>query len=143
MSTENNTQVVEKWFEALNANDTDGLEQYRAPGYEFVAPTSQEPIGAAEETASTKALHAAVSDVHYVANETVAQGDLVVVNGVMTGTNDGPYVLPDGTTFPASGRPVTLPFSNTFKFANGKIVRNTLYYDMSGPMVQMGMTPET
>ena len=37
--------------------------------------------------------------------------------------------MPTGQTVPATGKKVTVPVSDTFEFANGKIVRNSLYAD--------------
>jgi steroid delta-isomerase-like uncharacterized protein len=141
MAEEENVQVVQRWIAALNAHDVSGFDDYRAPGYLFDAPDFPGPVGVEQEIAYTRGVFEAFSDLHFEVGHTVAQGDFVVVNGVMTGTNDGSRVLPNGQSMPATGKKASIPLSNTFQFANGKIVRNSLYYDNLGPMIQLGVMP--
>ena len=141
MPEQENIKVVQKWVEALNAHDAGQLERYRAPGYLFDVPAFPGPVGVNEEMAYTEGLFQAFSDFHIQTQQTIAQGDHVVINIVMTGTNDGPMVMPNGQTVPATGKKLTVPISNTFELANGKIARNSLYADYLGMMVQLGLMP--
>jgi steroid delta-isomerase-like uncharacterized protein len=141
MAEKDNMQVVEKWIEALNAHDASQLEKYRAPGYLFDAPVFPGPVGVSQEMAYTQGLFEAFSDFHIEVAQTIAQGDFVVANVAMTGTNDGPITMPNGQTVPATGKMVAVPVSNTFQLANGKIVRNSLYADLLGLMGQLVLLP--
>ena len=98
-------------------------------------------MGVDDEIAYTRGVFEAFPDLHFDVKQTVAQGDLVVFNGTMTGTHDGPLAMPNGQTVPATGKKGAVAVSNTFEFANGKIVRNSLYYDNLGMMVQLGLMP--
>ena len=98
-------------------------------------------MGVEEEIAYTQGVFAASSDVQFDVQQTIAQGDLVVINGIMAGTNDGPSVMA-GQPTPATGKKMVIPVSNTFEFSNGKIVRNSVYYDNLGVGVQLGLMPE-
>ena len=67
----------------------------------------------------------------------------MVFNGTVTGTNDGPMATATGDTMPPTGKKVAVPVSNTFEFANGKVVRNSIYCDRLGMMAQLGLMPGT
>ncbi len=141
MSEQENIQVVQKWVEALNAHDVSRFDEYRAPGYLFDVPDFPGPVGVDEEIVYTRGIFQAFSDLHFDPKRTIAQGDFVVVNGVMTGTHDGPMAMSNGQTLPATGKKGAIAVSNTFELADGKIVRNSLYYDNLGMMVQLGLLP--
>ena len=141
MSEQDNIQVAQKWIEALNAHDVSQFDKYRGPGYLFDVPDFPGPVGVDEEITFTQAIFEAFPDMRFDAKQTIAQGDFVVMNGVMAGTHDGPLAMPNGQTVPATGKKATVPLSDTFEVANGKIVRNSLYYDNLGMMVQLGLMP--
>ena len=141
MSEQENIRLAEKWIEALNAHDVGLFDQYRAPEYVADIPTFPGPVGVAEEVVFTQGLFEAFPDMHADMNQRIAQGDFVVVNLTFTGTNSGPLAMPGRPTMPATGKKVTVPVSNTFEFADGKIVRNSIYYDQVTMMAQLGVMP--
>lgn len=141
MSEKDNIEVVEKWVEALNAHDASQFDKYRGPGYVADIPAFPGPAGVDQEIAYAQGLFEGFSDMHVDITRTIAQGDFVVIHCIFAGTNDGPMAMPNGQTVPATGKKVAVPVSNTFEFANGKLVRNSLYYDQLGMMVQLGLAP--
>jgi len=141
MSEKENIQVAEKWIAALNAHDVSQFDKYRGPGYLFDAPQLAAPVSVDEEVAYVRQQYAAFPDMRFDAKQTIAQGDFVVMNGIITGTHDGPLPMATGQTVAATGKKVAIPLSNTLEFANGKIVRNSLYFDNLGAVVQLGLTP--
>jgi len=138
-----NIQVAEGWIEALNAHDVSQFDQYRGRGYLFDVPQSPGPLGVDEEVAYVQGQYEAFPDMRFEMKQTIAQGDFVVMNCILTGTHDGPMRMADGQTVPATGKKVAIPLSNTLEFANGKIVRNSIYYDTLGAVVQLGLAPGT
>ena len=54
-------------------------------------PLSQALWELNEEMAYTDGLFQAFSDLHIEIAQTIAQGDFVVINAILTGTNDGPW----------------------------------------------------
>jgi steroid delta-isomerase-like uncharacterized protein len=143
MAEKANIQVVEKWIEALNAHDAQQMEQYRAPGYMFEAPVFPGAVGVEQDTVFTQGLFEAFPDMRVDVKQTIAEGDLVVINMTVTGTHSGPMNMPNGQTIPATGKKISVSGSNSFELANGRILRNSLYYDQLGLMAQLGLAPGT
>ena len=83
----------------------------------------------------------AFPDMHVDVKQTMAQGDLAAIEFTFAGTHEGPMAMPSGPTVPATGKKVIAKGCNTFEFANGKIVRNSLYWDQLGMMARMGLMP--
>jgi steroid delta-isomerase-like uncharacterized protein len=138
MSEQENIRIAETWMEAVNAHDVSPLENYRAPGFVVEDPGHPGPVGADEENAFLRAIFEAFPDVHWETRQTVAQGDFVVLNLIMSGTQAGPMTLPD-QTLPATGKKMAMPMSNTMQFNNGKVVHASLYYDRLGMLAQLGL----
>ena len=141
MPEKENVQVVTKWIEAVNAHDASRFEQYRAPAYLSEIPIFPGPVGVDEEVAYSQGLFEAFPDLHVDIKQTIAQGDFVVAELTFAGTHEGPLTMPGGPTVPPTGKKVVVPVSNTFKFADGKVARNSLYYDQMTMMAQLGLAP--
>ena len=69
-----------------------------------------------------------------------ASEDRVCVEFIGRGTNAGPLHLPTGD-LPATGRPVEIPFCETYRIRGGKVVSQYIYYDALGFMQQLGHIP--
>ena len=82
-------------------------------------------------------LFTATPDIAYEVTSSVAAGDRVVVEWVVTGTyqNDFPG-LP-----PAAGQTFSFRGASVFELANGKVQRYTEYWDAYGFLVQLGALP--
>jgi predicted ester cyclase len=50
--------------------------------------------------------------------------------------------MPDGTEVPPTGRRLEVQGMEVVGLRDGKIVLNTLYYDMMSVVAQMGLLPE-
>lgn len=141
MSEQENLQLADKWIEAVDAHDFAGWGRLRSPEYQWEAPGLPGPAGADAEDAFMTGAYQAYPDMHIEVLQTIAQGDLVVVNGLVKGTNEGPMTSPDGQTTPATGKKVSFPFSETLQFADGKVVHRTMYTDRLSQMAQLGLLP--
>ncbi len=71
----------------------------------------------------------------------IAEGSVVALECVWTGTNTGPLHLPDGTTAPATGRQVILPCVTVLEVKNGLVVTVRNYWDNMVVMEQLGLLP--
>ena len=87
-----------------------------------------EPIDDAALQVYMQGAWTAFPDLTFQDTQTIAQGDYVVVNWIATGTHKGPMVSATGATFPATGRKVTYPGSETMEFKDGKIVREESHW---------------
>jgi steroid delta-isomerase-like uncharacterized protein len=71
-----------------------------------------------------------------VAGATVvaASDDTAVFEGVWAGTNTGAF-----GPFPATGRPVSMPWVNVLRFdSDGRIIGGSAYYDQLTALIQLG-----
>lgn len=70
-----------------------------------------------------------ISDPRYI-----DAGDTVIAEFTAEGTNDGPF-----GSFPPSGRRMSLPFCEIFKFdASGRLISGGIYYDQFTLLTQLG-----
>ncbi len=69
-------------------------------------------------------------------NELVA-GDTVIVEGVLSGTQTGPFRTPQGE-LPPSGNAVALRFVSLKRVVDGRIASEHLYFDQMEFMNQLG-----
>jgi predicted ester cyclase len=84
----------------------------------------------------------AFPDARYVVQSFFAEGDTFADEWTFTGTNTGPFRLPDGTVVPPTGKPVEIKGMEFVEVHDGKIVVDNLYYDFMASVVQLGLVPE-
>jgi len=141
MSEQDNIHVAEENTKAMNDHDNARMRGFHGEGYRYQGPGMPEPVGEAVHDAFMEQSWTAFPDLSFRTIETVAQGDYVVMNWTCAGTHDGPMASPAGQTVPATGRKVSAPGSVTLEFKDGRIVRETSYYDLMGMMAQLGLGP--
>jgi ketosteroid isomerase-like protein len=133
-------QLVDRHYREVNTND------YSDAGDIFSADVVTEPPGSGPITgieafvAYGQGFHQAFPDGRIHGDRYVESGDIVVVEGRFTGTNNGPLNTPAGQ-IPATGRPMVLPFADLFRIADGKIVQHRIYFDTMGMLAQLGVLP--
>ena len=84
----------------------------------------------------------AFPDANYVVDSFVDEGDRFADEWTFTGTNTGPFRLPDGTEVPATGNRVEIKGMELVELRDGKIVVDNLYYDFMASLVQLGLVPQ-
>jgi predicted ester cyclase len=72
----------------------------------------------------------------------VDQGGKFADEWTFTGTNTGPFRLPDGIEVPAAGKRVEIRSMELVEVRDGKIVVDNLYYDFMAAVAQLGLVPE-
>jgi predicted ester cyclase len=70
----------------------------------------------------------------------VEQGDLIIGEGMFTGTHTGDLVGAAGT-IPATGRRVELKFADLYRITDGKIAEHRVYFDQVSFLTQLGLMP--
>ena len=55
---------------------------------------------------------------------------------MFSGTHDGPWI-----GVPATGKPVTVPATIVYEFADGALVRESAYWDVATILIQIGVLP--
>ena len=84
----------------------------------------------------------AFPDANYVVDSFVDEGDRFADEWTFTGTNTGPFRLPDGTEVPATGNRVEIKGMELVELRDGKIVVDNLYYDRGGHDVRSDCATE-
>ena len=85
----------------------------------------------------------AIPDVTHTVVSFIEQGDMFADEWTFVGTQTGPFLLPNGTVLPSSGKRVEVRGMEVVRVGpDGAIVLNTLYYDNLAVAVQLGLVPE-
>ncbi|HEY5858431.1 MAG TPA: ester cyclase [Aldersonia sp.] len=64
-------------------------------------------------------------------------GDTIIVEGVYSGTHNGPLVTPDGTV-PPTGRTFEFSYADILQAREGKFVSHRIYWDTSPSSASSG-----
>jgi predicted ester cyclase len=75
---------------------------------------------------------------HFTIEDTIAEGETVVVRWTARGTHQGDWQTEIGTV-PASGKVTTTPGTSTFYLRDGKIIRDVNHIDFLSLMAQAGV----
>lgn len=71
----------------------------------------------------------------------IESGELVMAEGVFSGTHSGPLASPQGEV-PPTGRTLRLEFADVFVVRDGLIVEHHIYYDQVSFLAQLGLMPD-
>lgn len=142
MSDGENLAVIQRWFDAVNAHDSDLFAELLDEGYVWEAgSTSGSGVQAA--MAAWRSLFIAFSDLRLEPEQMLAQGDYVVVRWRMTGTHlaDFAFTGAEGLLRPvaATNRRIDLTGCSVSELKKGRIVRSWMYRDMATLLRQLGL----
>ncbi len=119
-------QLHNRHLEARNAHDVSALQNDYAEDAIVEGSMFPEPfVGRAASAARIAAEMVAFPDLRVQMTNRVVHGNQVTVEWVATGTHTG-----DFSGFPASHRSFSIPGVTVVIREHGKIVRESLYYDM-------------
>jgi steroid delta-isomerase-like uncharacterized protein len=131
----NAIEVTQRYFDAWNRHDADGLVAAFAEGGTYSSSRAGQDLTGEAIVNFAKSVWAAYPDVSL---ELVSSGDtgggLVASQWVMHGTQTGPYL--DGT--PATGRTLTLPAASFVQVEGDKIRSEQVYIDRQTIAEQLG-----
>jgi steroid delta-isomerase-like uncharacterized protein len=136
-----NRKILDRYVERYNAGDLDGvLDLYADNAVQGMPDGVFEGRGAIRERLAMEL--EACPDVIHTVNSFIEQGDTFADEWTFVGTQTGPFRLPDGSELPPTGRRVEVKGMEVVKLRDGKIVLNTLYYDLLAVVTQFGLVPE-
>jgi steroid delta-isomerase-like uncharacterized protein len=135
MTVEENKQVVERIFAALNDRDLETVTSYYHPDCRFYgwAPQMLDVAGYKE---TMGALLAAFPDSRFPVADVIAEDDTVAVRHNFQGTHQEPF-----QGVPASGRQVDIGGIAIFRLEDGKAAELWLNADFLGLLQQIGAIP--
>lgn len=132
MST--NTEVVKRFVnEVVNQGRMAILAEVLHPRYRYHGPGGVEAEGPDGAQSIVGEFRAAFSDLHAEITSEIAQGDLVALTMVTTGTHDG-----DLMGMAPTGARIELPMAIVSRLDEGRIVEEWEYYDSATLMGQLG-----
>ena len=133
--------LLERYVELYNVRDLEGCVEL------FVADAVQvSPDGAVEGRSKVRERLArqlaACPDMRLSVGSFVEQGDTFADEWSFAGTHTGPFLLPDGTALPPTGKPVEIKGMELVRVRDGQIVERHLYYDYLAIAAQFGVLPQ-
>ena len=138
---EANRELLERYVELYNAGDLDAcMELYAEDAVQWMHDGLFDGVDAIQERLARDLT--AFPDAKYVVESFVEDDDKFADEWTFTGTNTGPFRLPDGSEVPATGRPVEIKGMEFVEVRDGKIVVDNLYYDFMAAVAQLGLVPE-
>jgi steroid delta-isomerase-like uncharacterized protein len=138
---EANRELLERYVERYNAGDLEAcMKLYAEDAVQWMHDGLFEGVDAIQERLARDLT--AFPDAKYVVESFVEDDDKFADEWTFTGTNTGPFRLPDGSEVPATGRPVEIKGMELVEVRNGKIVVDNLYYDFMAAVAQLGLVPE-
>jgi steroid delta-isomerase-like uncharacterized protein len=138
---EANRELLDRYVELYNGGDLDACMELYA---EDAVQRMHDGIfdGRSEIRDRLARDLAAFPDATYVVDSFVDEGNTFADEWTFTGTNTGPFRLPDGTDVPATGRRVEIKGMELVEVRDAWIVVDNLYYDFMAALLQLGLVPE-
>jgi predicted ester cyclase len=138
MSTvqEQNKRLIRRFFgEGVNQDKQDVLDEIIALQYvnHNMPVTAPGPEGLGQILGMFKA---GFPDLHVTVEAVIAENDLVMTRGYMTGTHAGPFM-----NVPPTGNAIKVGYIDIWRIENGQALENWVQMDMLGLLQQLGAIP--
>src|SRR5207237_4018761 len=127
---------------AFNAHDLEALARDATPDSEMTAPGDIKLKGPQGIKEYNQNFITAFPDARTEAKNIFTQGKHVIMDGVFTGTHNGPLKTTMGDV-PATGRKIKGEFVQIFEVDRGLVKKLSLMYDQVQLMPQRGMATST
>ena len=135
-----NRSLLERYVELYNAGDLDAcMGLYAEDAVQTMHDGTFEGRNAIRERLARDLT--ACPDAAYTVGSFVEQGDSFADEWTFAGTQTGPFLLPDGTKLPPTGKLLEIRGMELVQVRDGKIVIDNLYYDSMAILVQLGLVP--
>ena len=136
-----NRQILDRYVELYNAGDLDGvMDLYAEDSVQLMPDGTFEGRSTIEQRLAQELT--AFTDVNHTVLSFFEQGDLFADEWLFTGTHGGPFLLPDGSEIPPTGKRVEIRGMELVQVRDGKIVVDNVYYDLLSALVQLGLVPQ-
>ncbi|MGH3505638.1 MAG: ester cyclase [Nocardioidaceae bacterium] len=133
--------LLEKYVELYNAGDLDGvMDLYAEDSVQLMPDGIFEGRRAIRDRLGQEL--AAFSDLAHRYISYVEEDEAFADEWLFMGTHTGPFVLPDGTEVPATGKRVQVQGMELVRMRDGKITVDNLYYDNLAVAAQLGLLPQ-
>lgn len=136
MAADESKAVVDKWFHAWNTHDADAALALVTDDYMRRDPSAPDIDGPDAQRAFLEAVFHAFPDIQIEELHRVAEGDLVAMHILMTGTHQAEI-----WGIPATGTTVRFEAQEVYRVQDGKIREQFTLLDSLGLMQQLGVIP--
>jgi steroid delta-isomerase-like uncharacterized protein len=134
-TTTTTSDVVRRFVDdVLNHGRFEALVEIIHPNYRYEGPDGAQLHGLDELQALVAGYRAGFSDFHVAITSEVADGHLVAMTMMLSGTHDGEF---DG--IPATGKRLSLPLAVFTRIEDGRIVEDREFYDTGAMLAQLGL----
>jgi steroid delta-isomerase-like uncharacterized protein len=135
-----NGKLLERYVELYNAGDLNAcMKLYAEDAVQLMHDGTFEGPSAIYDRLARDLT--AFPDATYTVVSFFEQGDTFADEWTFAGTHSGPFLLPDGSEAPPTGRRVEVRGMELVQVRDGKIVVDNLYYDSIAVLVQLGLVP--
>jgi steroid delta-isomerase-like uncharacterized protein len=136
MTLEENKQVIQRFHEQVwNQGNLAMIDELVSPDYRMHMPLPTPDREGLRQFVSM--IHDAFPDWHETIEDVIAEGDRVVLRGIIRGTQQGAYM-----GLPPTGKAIRMTTMYIFRLAEGKIVEDWGEADSLGMMQQLGALPQ-
>lgn len=94
------------------------------------------PLNLAGHQQFAKMFYAGLPDSKHIIEDTIAEGDKVVVRCILSGTHTADFM-----GIPATGKPIAVSMTAILRIADGKVTELHSVFDQLGMMQQLGVIP--
>ena len=140
MSVITNEELFTRYFaEVANAGNLDLADEIFAPDYQHHDPANPDPrpvVGPEGVKAHLASLREGFPDLIFEIEDTIADGDQIIVRWTARGTNTGSYF-----GMPPTGKPIEITGMNTWKTRDGMAIEGWVNRDDMGLLQQLGVIP--
>jgi len=131
---EQNKEVVQNVFAAIDMNDFDKLKELASDDFSLSSAGQPKPLGLDRAIKALKMQYASFPDLKHAIEEMTAEGDKVAVRLVQIGTHRAEYA-----GIAATDKKVTMPTMCLLTIANGKVKEFWVVEDYLDFYRQLGM----
>jgi steroid delta-isomerase-like uncharacterized protein len=136
-----NKSLLERYVERYNAGDLDAcMELYAEDAVQIMHDGTFAGRSAIRERLARDLT--ACPDAAYTVGSFVEHGDSFADEWTFAGTHTGPFLLPDGTQLPPTGKRLEIKGIELVQVRDGKIIIDNLYYDAMAILAQFGLLPQ-
>jgi predicted ester cyclase len=132
------TDIVLRHYAYVSEGQLERDREIMSPDVVTVEPGAGRIDGIDAFIGFEEGFHRAFPDGRLESRGAVESGDMVIAEGVFTGTHTGPLEGPAGTVAP-TGKRLELPFCDVFRIVDGQIVEHRVYYDQMAFLGQLGL----
>ena len=140
MAVVTNEQLFQRYFdECANGGNLDLCDEIFAADYQHHDPANPDPrpvVGPQGVKAHLESLKGGFPDLIFDVEDTISDGDQIIVKWTARGTNTGDYF-----GMPATGTSIEISGMNTWRTRDGQAIEGWVNRDDMGLLQQLGVIP--